>query len=132
MDHFLPAKTKAARGAELESLKQGSMNVWEYHMEFAHLSKYAIYMLPTMEGRVRRFVQGLSPLVINQASTVALNSNMNYGKIVAFAQTKETRKLNNRIERQNSTKAQSTGNFGGSSSGSGGRLAFRGASSGPS
>jgi len=27
MDHFLPAKTKAARAAEFESVKQGSMNV---------------------------------------------------------------------------------------------------------
>jgi len=55
-------------------------------MRFAYLSKYAIYMLPTLEARVRRFVQGLSPLVINEAAIAALNSNMNYGKMVAFAQ----------------------------------------------
>ncbi|XP_070034824.1 uncharacterized protein [Nicotiana tomentosiformis] len=42
-----------------------------------------------MENRVRRFVQGLSPLVINEATTAALNSDMNYGKIVAFAQDTE-------------------------------------------
>ncbi|XP_070032389.1 uncharacterized protein [Nicotiana tomentosiformis] len=56
IDHFLPAETKAACAAEFESLKKGSMSVWEDHMRFAHLSKYAIYMLPTMEARVRRFM----------------------------------------------------------------------------
>ncbi|XP_070046643.1 uncharacterized protein [Nicotiana tomentosiformis] len=56
IDHFLHAETKAARAAEFESLKQGSMTVWVYHMRFVRLSKYAIYMLPAMEARVRRFV----------------------------------------------------------------------------
>jgi len=69
---------------------------------------------------VRRFVQGLSPLVINEAATTALNSNMNYGMIVAFAQ----------IEREGSSKARSVGNFGNSFGG--GRSTFRGGSSGPS
>ncbi|XP_070045215.1 uncharacterized protein [Nicotiana tomentosiformis] len=76
MDHFLPAETKAARATEFESLKQGNMCVWDYHMEFARLSKYAIHMLPTIEARVHRFVQGLIPLVINEATTTALNSDI--------------------------------------------------------
>ncbi|XP_070042744.1 uncharacterized protein [Nicotiana tomentosiformis] len=84
MDHFLHAETKA----------------------------YAIHMLPTMEARVRRFVHGLSPLVINEAATATLNSDMNYGKMVAFVQAIETRKLKNIMERQSSSKAQSTDNFG--------------------
>ncbi|XP_070057562.1 uncharacterized protein [Nicotiana tomentosiformis] len=54
IDHFLPTETKAAHAAEFESLKQGSMSVWESHMRFTRLSKYAIYMFPTMEARVRR------------------------------------------------------------------------------
>ncbi|XP_070039739.1 uncharacterized protein [Nicotiana tomentosiformis] len=132
MDHFLPAETKAAHAAEFKSLKQGSMNVWEYHIEFAHLSKYAIHTLPTMEARVRWFVQGLSPLVMNEASTTALNSDMNYGKMVAFSQATETHKLKSRMERQSSSKARSANNFGGSSGGGGGRSAFKGVSSGPS
>ncbi|XP_070045435.1 uncharacterized protein [Nicotiana tomentosiformis] len=52
--------------------------------------------------------------------------------MVEFAQDTETRKLKNRMERQNSSKARSAGNFGGSSGGGCGRSAFRGASSGPS
>ncbi|XP_070039561.1 uncharacterized protein [Nicotiana tomentosiformis] len=124
MDYFLPA-------ADFESLKHGSMNMWEYHMEFARLPKYAIHMLPTMEARVCRFVQGLSTLVINEASAAALNSDMNYGKMVAFAQGTKTRKLKNKMESPSSSKAWSAGNFGGSSGGGGGRSAFRGASSGP-
>ncbi|XP_070039495.1 uncharacterized protein [Nicotiana tomentosiformis] len=58
-------------------------------MEFTRLSQYAILMLPTMESRVRRFMQDLSPLVINEAATAALNSDMNYGKMVAFSQATE-------------------------------------------
>ncbi|XP_070032295.1 uncharacterized protein [Nicotiana tomentosiformis] len=129
MDHFLPAKTREARAAELENLKQGSWSVWEYHMEFARLSKYAILMLPTMEARVRRFVQGLSPLLINEVATAALNSDMNYGRMVAFSQATENHKLKNRMEREGTSKARSAGNFG--ESFGGGRSVFRGGSSGP-
>ncbi|XP_070036665.1 uncharacterized protein [Nicotiana tomentosiformis] len=130
IDHFSPTETEVARAAEFEYLRQGILSVPDYHMRFTYLSKYGIYMLPTMEARVRRLVQGLSPLVINDAATTALNSNMNYGKMVAFAQAIKTRKLRNKIEREGSNKARSVGNFGGSSGG--GRLAFRGGSSGPS
>ncbi|XP_070034996.1 uncharacterized protein [Nicotiana tomentosiformis] len=132
MDHFLPAETKAACAAELENLKQGSMNVWEYHMEFVRLSKYAIHMLPTMDARVCRFVQGLSPLVINEADIAALNSNINYGKMVAFAQAIEDHKLKNRRDREGSSKVRSADKFCGSSDGGGGKSALKGGSSGPS
>ncbi|XP_070056479.1 uncharacterized protein [Nicotiana tomentosiformis] len=132
IDHFLPAETKAARAAEFENQRQGNLSVWEYHMRFERMSKYAIYMLPTMKARVRLFVQGLSPLVINKAATAALNSDVNYGKMVIFAQATDTRKLKNKMEREGSNKAQSAGNFSGSSGGGGGgRLAFRGGSSEP-
>ncbi|XP_070041053.1 uncharacterized protein [Nicotiana tomentosiformis] len=127
---FLPAETKVAHAAEFQSLKQGSMNMWEYHMEFARLSKYAIHMLPTVEARVRQFMQGLSPLVINEAATTALNFDMYYGKMVAFAQAIEDRKLKNKREREGSSKARTAGNLGSYSGG--GRLAFKGGSSGPS
>ncbi|XP_070057173.1 uncharacterized protein [Nicotiana tomentosiformis] len=91
IDCFLPAKTRAACDAEFGSLKQGSMSVWDYHMKFTRLSKYAIYMLPIIKASVRRFVQGLNPLFIYEASTTALNFDMNYGKMVAFSQALETR-----------------------------------------
>ncbi|XP_070055873.1 uncharacterized protein [Nicotiana tomentosiformis] len=81
IDHYLPIETKVAHAAEFENLKQGSMSVSGYHMRFARLSRYAIYMFPTMEARVRRFVQGLSPLVVNEASTATLNSDMKYGQL---------------------------------------------------
>ncbi|XP_019258974.1 PREDICTED: uncharacterized protein LOC109237166 [Nicotiana attenuata] len=57
-----------------------------------------------MEARVRRFVQGFRPLVINEAATAALNFDMNYGKMVLFSQATETRKLKNMMERQGSSK----------------------------
>ncbi|XP_070003088.1 uncharacterized protein [Nicotiana sylvestris] len=112
IDHFLPVETRAAHAAEFENLRQGNRSVWECHMEFARLSKYAIHMLPTMEARVRWFVQGLNSLTINEASMAALNSDMNYGKMVTFAQATENRKLKNRMEREGSSKARSTGNMG--------------------
>ncbi|XP_070036595.1 uncharacterized protein [Nicotiana tomentosiformis] len=129
IENFLPAETRAAHAVEFENLKQGSRSVWEYHMEFARLSKYAILLLPMMEARVRRFVQGLSPLVINEASTSALNSDMNYGKMVAFVQAIEDRKLKNKREREGTSKAWSASNFGESFWGGG--SAFSRGSSGP-
>ncbi|XP_070019829.1 uncharacterized protein [Nicotiana sylvestris] len=78
-----------------------------------------------MEARVRRFVQGTRPLVINEVAIAALNSDMNYGKMVAFTQAIENRKLKNKMEREGSIKAQSAGNLDGSSGG-GGKSTFRG------
>ncbi|XP_070004699.1 uncharacterized protein [Nicotiana sylvestris] len=103
MDHFLPAETMAARATKFEVLKQGSMSVWEYHIEFVILSKYAPQLVSTMGDRVRQFVQGLSPLVVNEAATAALHSDMNYGKIVGFAQATKARKLKIRAERETAT-----------------------------
>nr|XP_009801434.1 PREDICTED: uncharacterized protein LOC104247175 [Nicotiana sylvestris] len=114
-----------------DSMRKGALRRGgEYHMEFAHLSKYSIHMLPIVEARVRRYVQGLSPLVINEAATTALNSDMNYGKMVAFSQATDNRKLKNRMEREGSNKARSTGNLGDLFGG--GRSAFRGGSPVPS
>ncbi|XP_070046640.1 uncharacterized protein [Nicotiana tomentosiformis] len=93
IDNFLPTETKAAHAAKFMGLKQDTMSVWEYHMRFACLSKYVIYMLSTMEARVRRFVQGLSPLVINEVAIAAMNFDMKFGK------------LKNRMEREGSNKA---------------------------
>ncbi|XP_070036111.1 uncharacterized protein [Nicotiana tomentosiformis] len=130
MDHFLPTEIWEARVAEFENLKQGSKNVWEYHMEFTHLSKFVILMLPTMAAKVHQFVQGLSPLVINEVATAALNADMNYGKMVAFSPATENHKLKNRMEREGNSKARSASNFGESFGGR--RSAFRGGASGSS
>ncbi|XP_070046720.1 uncharacterized protein [Nicotiana tomentosiformis] len=78
-----------------------------------------------MEARVCRFVQGLNPLAINEAATAALNSDMNYRKMVVFAQATEARKLKNRMESKGSNKVRSAGNLGSSSGGGGDRSAFR-------
>ncbi|XP_070025746.1 uncharacterized protein [Nicotiana sylvestris] len=78
MDHFLPAETMAARATEFEVLKQGSMSVWEYHMEFVRLSKYAPQLVSTMGDRLGDLFR---VLVVNEAATTALHSYMNYGKI---------------------------------------------------
>ncbi|XP_070002479.1 uncharacterized protein [Nicotiana sylvestris] len=130
IDHFLPVERRAAHVAEFENLKQGNKSVWEYHMEFAHLSRYTIHMLHTMEGNVCRYVQGLNPLTINGSFTAALNFDMNYGMMVAFAQATKNRKLKNRMEREGNNKARSTVNM--RDSLCGGRSAFKGGSSGSS
>ncbi|XP_070045141.1 uncharacterized protein [Nicotiana tomentosiformis] len=102
MDHFLPTVS----AAEFENLKQGSMSVWDYHQRFADLSKHAIYKMPTF----------------------ALNSNMNYGKMVEFSQATETQKLKKQMERDGNKKAEFASNFGGYFSC--GKVMFMGGSSG--
>ncbi|XP_070002786.1 uncharacterized protein [Nicotiana sylvestris] len=81
-------------------------------MEFLRLSKYAPQLVSTMDARVRRFIQGLSPLVVNEAAIAALHSDMNYGKIVGFSQTTEARKLKIRAERESSSRARSASHSG--------------------
>nr|XP_009799905.1 PREDICTED: uncharacterized protein LOC104245901 [Nicotiana sylvestris] len=112
IDNFLTAETRAACAAEFKNLKQGNRSAWEYHMKFVRLSKYVIHKFPTVEARVRRLVQGLNPLTINEASTATLNSNMNYGKMVEFAQATKNRNLKNKMESEGNSKARSTGNMG--------------------
>ncbi|XP_070004791.1 uncharacterized protein [Nicotiana sylvestris] len=82
LDHFMATETRAARATEFKNLKQGNKSVWEYHMEFARLFKYAIHMLPTMDARM-----------------------------VAFAQATKNYKLKNRMEKEGNSKARSTGNM---------------------
>ncbi|XP_075077312.1 uncharacterized protein LOC107796314 [Nicotiana tabacum] len=112
MDHFLPAETMAAHDTEFEVLKQGIISVWEYHMEFVRLSKYAPKLVSTIDARVRWFVQCRSPLVVNKAAIAALHLDMNYGKIVWFAQATEARKLKIRAEMESSSRARSAGHSG--------------------
>nr|XP_009791436.1 PREDICTED: uncharacterized protein LOC104238696 [Nicotiana sylvestris] len=121
-DHFLSAEIRASRETEFENMKQSSRSVWEYHTEFAYLSKYSIHMLPAMEAKVHRFVQCLNPLTINEACMATLNSGMNYGKMVAFTQATKNCKLKSRMEREGNSMARSTGNMGKSLGG--GRSAF--------
>lgn len=71
IDHFLLAETRAARTGEFKNLKQGNKSVSDYGMKFVNLLMYSVYMFPTIEVRVCRFVQGLSPLVVNEAATTA-------------------------------------------------------------
>ncbi|XP_070025345.1 uncharacterized protein [Nicotiana sylvestris] len=72
----------AAHATEFEVIKQSSMSVWEYHMEFVRLSKYAPQLVSIMDARVRRFVQGLSPLVVKEDidcyALVDLGSSLSY------------------------------------------------------
>ncbi|XP_070034830.1 uncharacterized protein [Nicotiana tomentosiformis] len=105
VNRFLHLDPLAAHAVKFENLKQGSMSVWDYHLRFADHSNDITYMMPTMEAKVHSFVEGLSPLVINESATAALNSDINYGKIVAFSQATETRKLKYKMKREGNKKS---------------------------
>ncbi|XP_070019530.1 uncharacterized protein [Nicotiana sylvestris] len=60
----------------------------------------------TMAARATEF-EGLSPLVVNEAATAALHSDMNYGKIVGFTQATEARKLKIQAGRESNRRARS-------------------------
>nr|XP_009771338.1 PREDICTED: uncharacterized protein LOC104221893 [Nicotiana sylvestris] len=75
IDHFLHVETSATHAAEFENLKQGCTSLFK----------------------------GLNTLTINEVSTAALNSDMNYGKMVAFAQATKNHKLKNIMERERCT-----------------------------
>ncbi|EOY21530.1 DNA/RNA polymerases superfamily protein, putative isoform 2 [Theobroma cacao] len=60
MDRSLPASVRYGEAREFEVLVQTrTMSVSEYDIRFTQLSRYAPYLVPTEEMKVKRFVDGL-------------------------------------------------------------------------
>jgi hypothetical protein len=51
---------REARSYEFEKLVQGDLSVTEYEVEFTRLSRFAGYLVPTEERKIKSFVRGLN------------------------------------------------------------------------
>ncbi|XP_033517364.1 uncharacterized protein [Nicotiana tomentosiformis] len=60
IDHFLPDSLRQIYARDFERLVQTpDMDVTTYNTKFCNLARYAPYLVPSHEARVRRFVDGL-------------------------------------------------------------------------
>ncbi|XP_070037157.1 uncharacterized protein [Nicotiana tomentosiformis] len=65
------------------------MSVREYSLRFDSLARYAPSIVATMRDRIHRFIAGLAPELTKACATAALQDNMGFSWIQAFAQNIE-------------------------------------------
>ncbi|XP_070046678.1 uncharacterized protein [Nicotiana tomentosiformis] len=61
MREFVPQSLRDAWRVEFEQLRQGSMTVSEYAVQFSDLSRHAPPLAATVRERVRRFIDWAQP-----------------------------------------------------------------------
>jgi hypothetical protein len=63
LERFLPESVRKARSYEFKKLVQGDLTMTEYEVEFTRLSRFAGYLVPTKERKIKRFVVGLNSYI---------------------------------------------------------------------
>ncbi|KAF5459719.1 hypothetical protein F2P56_019641, partial [Juglans regia] len=58
-DLFFPKADREARARDFTNLVQGTMTVRQYAAKFAELSRFAPYLIPDEENKIRRFEEDL-------------------------------------------------------------------------
>ncbi|XP_033508409.2 uncharacterized protein [Nicotiana tomentosiformis] len=100
---------------QFEHLKQGTMSVTEYEMEFTNSVEYAPNLIPTEREKVRRFIEGLNP---HMAKDMTSHQDENtYLQVVNIATCKESFHKIAREARENGKKTRTTGSYSGISFG---------------
>ena len=84
---FIPEVTKEKREEEFMSLKQKSLTVAQYELQFTRLSKYAPEMVNTEVKHRRKFLQGLNVEIQDALVTVRVGT---YAELVEMEQRLES------------------------------------------
>nr|XP_018630035.1 uncharacterized protein LOC104107271 [Nicotiana tomentosiformis] len=92
---------------QFEHLKQGTMSVTEYEMEFSKLAEYAPNLIPTEREKVRRFIEGLNPHMAKDMTSH--QDDKTYLQVVNIATRKEAIEKIDREARDNIKKARTIG-----------------------
>ena len=87
--NFIPAVVQEQREEEFMNLKQRSLTVAQYEMQFTKLSKYTPEMVNTDTKRKKRFPQGLDVDIQDALVTANIGT---YVKMVEMAQRIENSK----------------------------------------
>jgi len=64
LDRFFPLEMREAKVLEFINLRQGNMIVNKYALKFMQLSKYSTFMVADYWENMRKFVLGMSKMVI--------------------------------------------------------------------
>ena len=94
LERFLPESVREARSYEFEKLVQGDLSVTEYEVEFTRLSRFAGYLVPTEERKIKRFVRGLNSYLFK---AIGAHEFKTYSAIVDRARAIEARELEDEL-----------------------------------
>ncbi|XP_015075485.1 uncharacterized protein LOC107019531 [Solanum pennellii] len=101
---FFPRELKKAKVWEFLTLKQDSLSVHEYGLNFTQLSRYAPEMVKDMRSRMSLFVSGLGCASSKEGKAAMLIGYMDISRLIVYVQQVEEEKLRNKEEYRN-TKA---------------------------
>uniref|UniRef100_A0A6M2EZQ9 Retrotransposon gag domain-containing protein n=1 Tax=Populus davidiana TaxID=266767 RepID=A0A6M2EZQ9_9ROSI len=94
LERFLPESVREARSYEFEKLVQGDLTVTEYEVEFTRLSRFAGYLVPTQERKIKRFVRGLNSYLFK---AIGAHEFKTYSAVVDRARAIEARELEDEL-----------------------------------
>ena len=69
-DKYVHSHIKRHKAIELQQLKQGNMTVLEYVTKFERLARYARELIDTGQKKITKFLEGLNPVIIRDATGV--------------------------------------------------------------
>ena len=65
LDRFFPFEPRERKMQEFINLRQGDMSMKEYILKFSRLSKHAPTIVADSRAKMKKFVMGISYLMVN-------------------------------------------------------------------
>lgn len=85
LERFFPRELREAKAADFINLRQNSMTVQEYALEFTQLSKYALEMVTDQRAHVSRFVNGVVDSLVKKCRIAMLHHDIDFSRLVIYA-----------------------------------------------
>ena len=92
IERYFPREMREVKVEEFINLKQGNMSVEDYSLKFTMLSRYAPSMVSNPRNEMSRFVTNVSDLVNEECRMTMIHSDMNFSRLMMFAQSIEESK----------------------------------------
>ena len=98
LERYFPCEKREVKIEEFINLRQGSMSVEEYSLNFVRLSKYVPSLVSNPRDEMSRFLTGVADLVKEKCRRTMLHGDLNLSRLNVYAQYIEDSKLS-RISR---------------------------------
>ena len=107
---YFPHERREVKVQELINLKQGNISVEKYSLMFSILSRYSPSLVFNPKDELSRFVICLADLVKEECRTAMLHGDMNFCRLMVYAQSIEECNLS-RIARNLKRSGRSNQNY---------------------